>query len=99
MRRADTGLDADGWCVVLHGPASSDDASDDAGYDEDTTATCGGSLERDDDLAPGADFGSRKQSKKRRDKLVTRALHAFQRGDGGIAPRGMLPREPREPRS
>ncbi len=91
--------DADGWCVVLHGPASIDDARDVAGYDEDAAAARGGSRDGHDDPAAGPGFGSRKQSKRRRDKLVTRALHAFQRGDGGIAPRGMLPREPREPRS
>jgi len=91
--------DADGWCVVLHGPVSFDDVRDDVGYDEAATAAHGVSREGDDDSAPGAGSGSRKQSKKRRDKLVTRALHAFQRGDGGIAPRGLLPREPREPRS
>ena len=91
--------DADGWCVVLHGPASFDDARDDAAYDEDNADTRGSARIGDEDPASGPGFGSRKQSKKRRDKLVTRALHAFQRGDGGIAPRGLLPREPREPRS
>lgn len=91
--------DADGWCVVLHGPAPIDDGRDDAGYDEDGAAARGGSRGGDQDSSAGPGFGSRKQSKKRRDKLVTRALHAFQRGVGGIAPRGVPPREPREPRS
>lgn len=91
--------DADGWCVVLHGPASFHDARDDAGYDEDGAAARAGSRDGDNEPGAGPEFGSRKQSKKRRDKLVTRALHAFQRGDGGIAPRGQLPREPGEPRS
>lgn len=91
--------DADGWCVVLHGPASAEDSREVLEYeDEDADARSGG-RDGDDDPAPGAGVGSRKQSKKRRDKLVTRALHAFQRGEGGIAPRGVLPREPREPRS
>lgn len=90
--------DADGWCVVLHGPAAFDDARDAVGYDEDAAAARGAARDGDEDsVGPG--LGSRKQSRKRRDKLVTRALHAFQRGESGIAPRGMLPREPREPRS
>jgi len=91
--------DADGWCVVLHGPAPLDDGREEFAYDEDSAALRAIAREADDDPAPGPGFGSRKQAKRRRDKMVTRALHAFRRGEGGIAPRGTPPREPREPRS
>ncbi len=91
--------DADGWCVVLHGPAAFDETRQTLAYDDDANILRGGLRPTDDDSAQGSEFASRKQAKKRRDKLMTRALHAFQRGDGGLAPRGTLPREPREPRS
>jgi catechol 2,3-dioxygenase-like lactoylglutathione lyase family enzyme len=91
--------DADGWCVVLHGPAAFEEGRDDAAFEEDGGDSRGASWSDEEDGPGGPEFGSRKQSRKRRDKLMTRALHAFQRGEGGLAPRGTLPREPREPRS
>lgn len=91
--------DADGWCVVLHGPASFDGTDDDSRDGVGDVLSRGAGGLDDDDRATGPELGSRKQVKKRRDKLMTRALHAFQRGEGGLAPRGTLPREPREPRS
>lgn len=90
--------DADGWCVVLHGPATAGEANVDQDYDEDDASQRGGARRGEGEAGTGPEFGSRKLAKKRRDKLMTRALHAFQRAEGGLAPRGALPREPREPR-
>ncbi|MEO5988305.1 MAG: hypothetical protein ABIU54_09590, partial [Candidatus Eisenbacteria bacterium] len=90
--------DADGWCVVLHGPAAPGVAREDLDYDEQTAMPRVASGRGEGEFRPGPEFGSRKQAKKRRDKLMTRALHAFQRAEGGLAPRGTLPPEPPEPR-
>lgn len=91
--------DADGWCVVLHGPTALAESAGELDYDADGATPHGASRRDQEDAGPGPAFGTRKQVKKRRDKLMTRALHAFQRAEGGLAPRGALPREPREPRS